>query len=169
MKPLLIIILLFSVLGIAGCAEKWEPKPLTVTELIAGKEKKVWKFYAIEVIDEGELDGPYSASDLYQTCDRDNEYIFYNNEEKLYEYTGGAIKCNNGDPDVLLEHSWSYTTANATFEFALPINLFGALYILPFTVKKLAADEMILEIYFDNLYQDGTDASYRVTLRSTDY
>lgn len=149
-----------------GCAEKWEPKPLTVTQLIAGAEKKVWKFHSIEVIDEGEIDGPISVSEIYLPCGRDNEYIFYNNEEKTFEYTSGAVKCSNDEPDLILEHFWSYTTSDATFEFPLPIGLFGGIYVLPFTVKKLTETEMVLEVYFSKVYVEEMDASYRITLKS---
>jgi hypothetical protein len=150
-----------------GCAEKWEPKPLTVTRMIAGAEKKVWKFSSIEIIDEGETDGePITARDLFLPCARDNEYVFYNNEEKTYEYTSGTIKCSPTESNILIEHVWSYTTANATFEFALPLALFGDIYILPFTVKKLTETEMVLEVYFSKVYVDETDASFRLVLRS---
>ncbi len=151
---------------LSGCAEKWEPKPLTMTQLIAGKDKKIWKFSAIEIIDEGEVEGPISANEVYLPCSRDNEYIFYNNQEKTFEYTDGAVKCSASDPDVLLKDSWSYTTANATLEFALPLALFGNIYILPFTVKKLTDTEMVLEIYFTKFYVDEINASYRITLKS---
>ncbi len=151
---------------LSGCVEKWEPKPLTVTQLIAGNEKKVWKFHSIEIIDEGEVEGPYSASEIYLPCSRDNEYIFYNNEEKTFEYTSGTIKCSTSESDVLLSDAWSYTTVDATLEFALPLALFGDIYILPFTVKKLTDTEIVLEVYFTKVYVEETDASYRVTLRS---
>lgn len=151
---------------LTGCAEQWEPKPLTMTQLIAGKEKKVWKFHSIEIIDEGEIEGPISASELYLPCARDNEYIFYNNEDKTYEYTSGTIKCTPTEENILLEHFWSYRAAGSTFEFALPLALFGDIYILPFTVKKLTETEMILEVYFSKVYIDETDASFRVVLRS---
>lgn len=151
---------------LSGCTEEKEPKPLTVTQLIAGTEKKVWKFYSIEIVDEGEIEGPYSAGEIYLPCSRDNEYVFYNNEDKIFEYTSGSVKCSTSEPEVLLEHVWSYTTANATFEFVLPLELFGALYVLPFTVKKLTETEMVLEVYFSKIYLEETDASYRVVLRS---
>lgn len=159
-------LLVVLALTLFGCSEKWEPKPLTVTQLIAGEEKKVWQLSSLEIIDEGEVEGPYTPRDLYETCARDNEYIFYNNEEKKYEFTSGAVKCSPNEPAVLLEHEWSYTTVNSTFEFALPIALFGDIYILPFTVKKLTDVEMVLEVYFSKVYVDETDASFRVVLRS---
>lgn len=162
------VILLLTTLAYfwTGCAEKWEPKPLTVTQLIAGTEKKVWKFHSIEIIDEGEVEGPISVNEIYLPCARDNEYVFYNNEEKTFEYTSGAIKCTNDEPEVLLDYFWSYTTANATFEFPLPLELFGAIYILPFTVKKLTDTEMVLEVYFSKIFVDEIDASYRITLKT---
>ncbi len=158
--------MLAAVFLLSGCAEKWEPKPLTMTQLIAGKEKKIWKFHAIEIIDEGEVEGPISSNEIFLPCSRDNEYIFYNNQDKTFEYTSGAIKCSTSEPDVLIDDAWSYTTVDATLEFALPLALFGGIYILPFTVKKLTDTEMVLEVYFTKIYVDETDASYRVTLRS---
>lgn len=155
-----------AALFLSGCTEKWEPKPLTMTQMIAGKEKKTWKFHSIEIIDEGEVEGPISASEVYLPCSRDNEYIFYNNPDKTFEYTSGTIKCSPSDPDVFIKDSWSYTTADATLEFALPLALFGNIYILPFTVKKLTDTEIVLEIYFTKFYVDEIDASYRVTLRA---
>ncbi|GAA4435929.1 hypothetical protein GCM10023091_13170 [Ravibacter arvi] len=149
-----------------GCVEKWEPKPLTVTQLIAGKEQKKWKFSSIEVIDEGTVEGPISAGEIYLPCERDNEYIFKNNEEKTFEFTSGSVKCTNTEPEVLLEHNWSYTTVNSTLEFPLPLALFGGVYILPCNVKKLTETEMVLEIYFSKVFVEEIDASYRITLRS---
>ena len=137
-----------------------------MTQMIAGKDKKIWRFHAIEIIDEGEVDGPISANDVLLPCSKDDEYIFYNNDEKTFEYTSGTIKCDISQEDVLLSDAWSYTTANATLEFAFPIDLFGAVYVLPFTVKSLTDTEMVLEVYFTKVFVEEINASYRVTLRS---
>lgn len=149
-------------LTLGGCSESLDPKPLTYTQLLTGTEKKAWSLVSVEVIDEGEASGPIPASNFFNNaCEADDQYVFYANGERKYEYTNGPTKCATSEPDILLTDTWAFTNANATLEFAFP--LLGG--IVPFTVKSLTSTSMTIEIYLDN-FQD-IDASYRFVFSSS--
>ena len=151
-------------LFLSGCSEINEPKPLTYSQLLTGKEKKIWSLVSFEVIDEGEGSGIIPANNLFNgaACEADDQFVFYANAERKYEYTNGPTKCASGEPDVLLTDSWNFTNANATLEFAFPVLSTGK---VPFVVKSLTETSMTIEIYLDDI--QGIDASYRFTLYST--
>ena len=160
---LLTIVLGLLTLALAGCSEVTEPKPLTYTQLLTGKEKKTWTLVSFEVIDEGEESGPVPASRLFNNaCEADDQFVFYANAERKYEYTNGPTKCASSEPDVLLTDTWTFTNATATLEFAFPLLSSGK---LPYIVKSLTETSMTIEIYLDEL--DNIDASYRFVLSST--
>jgi hypothetical protein len=149
-------------LTLGGCSETIEPKPLTYTQLLTGTEKKAWSLVSFEVIDEGEASGPIPARNLFNNpCEADDQYVFYANGERRYEYTNGPTKCASNEPDVLYTDSWTLVNANATLEFAFPL-LGGP---LPYTVKSLSSTSMTLEIYLDDF--QGIDASYRFVFSSS--
>jgi hypothetical protein len=151
--------ILTLLMGMAGCSETIEPKPLTYSQLLTGTEKKAWSLTSFQVIDEGEESSLVPARNLFNgTCEADDQYVFYANSERRYEFTNGASKCAPSEPDVLLTDQWTFTNANATLEFAFP--LLNAK--LPFIVKSLTATNMTLEIYFGDI-----DASYRFVFTSS--
>lgn len=154
-----------SLLFLGGCSEKTEPIPLTYSQLLTGKEKKIWSLESYEVIDEGEASGVIPASNLFDpraSCEADDQFVFYANAERKYEYINGPTKCSSSEPDVLLTDNWNFTNANATLEFAFPVLSTGP---LPFIVKSLTETSMTIEIYLDDV--QGIDASYRFTLSSS--
>ncbi len=152
-----------SLLFLCGCSEVTEPTPLTYTQLLTGKEKKTWSLVSFEVIDEGKGSGTLPANRLFNgACEADDQFIFYANAERKYEYTNGPTKCSPTEPDVLLTDSWNFTNANATLEFAFPVLSTGK---VPFIVKSLTETSMVIEIYLDDI--QGIDASYRFTLASS--
>lgn len=153
----------FILLTLGGCSETIEPKPLTYSQLLTGKDKKTWTLVSFEVLDEGVASGPIPASNLFNNnCEADDQFVFYANGERKYEYTNGPTKCSADEPDVLLTDTWTLTNANATLEFAFPVLSTGA---LPFTVKSLTTTSMTIEIYLDNF--QGIDASYRFVFSSS--
>ncbi|WP_373514947.1 hypothetical protein [Persicitalea sp.] len=159
---LLTIILGLLTVGLAGCSEIKEPTPLTYTQLLTGKEKKTWSLTSFEVIDDGEESGPVPASQLFSNaCEADDQFVFYANAERKYEYINGPTKCASSEPDVLLEDTWTFVNATATLEFAFPLLSSGK---LPYIVKSLTENSMTLEIYLDEL--DNVDASYRFVFTS---
>jgi len=152
-----------SLLLLSGCSENTEPKPLTYTQLLTGKEKKTWSLVSFEVIDEGEGSGTIPANNLFNgACEADDQFVFYANAERKYEFVNGPTKCSSSEPDILLTDSWNFTNANATLEFAFPVLSTGK---LPFIVKSLTETSMTIEIYLDDI--QGIDASYRFTLSSS--
>lgn len=162
-KRLPTIALAIMVLGLAGCSEQTEPKPLTYTQLLTGKEKKTWSLVSFEVIDGGEESGVIPASELFgNNCEADDQFVFYANAERKYEYTNGPTKCTSSEPDVLFTDTWNFVNATATLEFVFPI--FGnAKY--PYIVKSLTEDKMVIELYLDEI--DQVNASYRFVLNSS--
>lgn len=152
------------VMLMGSCSESLEPNPLRVTELITGKDKKTWVVQAVEVIDEGKVSGSVNFQSLVRNaCRRDDAYVFYNNDERKFEYTNGASKCSATEDDILLEDEWEYQTANATLVVALPISayIFGDILIFPYVVKKITDKEMILELYESKVFADPSNLSYR--------
>lgn len=149
------ILALFAI----SCSEKLEPQPLTYTQVLTGKEKKTWTLTSATIVDEGDkFDIP--GNQLLASCQLDDQFVFYANEEKKLEYTNGATKCRSTEPDLLITDVWQFTPANSTLEMGIP-RLFGGSK-LPFIVKTLTETSMILEIYFGDI-----DASYRFTFAST--
>ncbi len=149
-------------LTLAGCSEISEPKPLTYTQLLTGAEMKTWSLTSFEVIDDGEESGPVPASQLFSNaCEADDQFVFYANAERKYEYINGPTKCSSSEPDVLLTDTWSFVNATATLEFAFPLLSSGK---LPYIVKSLTENSMTLEIYLDEL--DNVNASYRFVFTS---
>ncbi len=152
----------FLLLTLGSCSEPFEPKPATYSQLLTGKEKKSWTLVSFEVLDEGVASGPIPASNLFSNnCEADDQYVFYANGEKKFEYTNGATKCATSEPDILVTDTWTLTNANATLEFAFP--LLGG--VVPFTLKSLTSTSMTIEIYLDNF--EGIDASYRFVFSSS--
>jgi hypothetical protein len=163
MKTSRLFTIVLALLTLAGCSEIIEPKPLTYTQLLTGAEKKTWTLTSYEVIDDGEASGPIPASQLFNnTCEADDQFVFYANAERKYEYVNGPTKCATSEPEVLLEDTWSFINATATLEFVFPI--FGNVKY-PYIVKSLTENKMIIELYLDEL--DNVNASYRFVLSSS--
>ncbi|GHB59106.1 hypothetical protein [Persicitalea jodogahamensis] len=162
LNRLLIVASGLFILILSGCSETTDPKPLTYTQLLTGTEKKTWSLTSFEVIDDGEESGPVPASQLFNnTCEADDQFVFYANAERKYEYINGPTKCSSSEPDVLLADTWSFVNATATLEFAFPLLSSGR---LPYIVKSLTETSMTLEIYLDEL--DNVNASYRFVFTS---
>lgn len=163
MKISHLLTIVLALLTLAGCSEITEPKPLTYTQLLTGTEKKSWSLVSYEVIDGGEESGVIPASRLFNdNCEADDQFVFYANAERKYEYINGPTKCASSEPDVLLEDTWSFVNATATLEFVFPV--FGNVKF-PYIVKSLTENRMVIELYLDEL--DQVDASYRFVLSST--
>lgn len=157
----IIYLLLFGVIALmaSSCSEKFEPKPMTYSQLLTGKEKKTWVLSSLTIVDQKD---PFdlAGSDVLNPCQLDDQFVFYANEEKKLEYTNGPTKCSTTEPEILITDVWQLTTANATLEMGIP-RLFGG-FKLPFIVKSLTETSMVLEYYFGDI-----DASYRFKFTSS--
>ncbi|MCU0339065.1 MAG: hypothetical protein MUE30_04215 [Spirosomaceae bacterium] len=154
-------VLTFGVMMVAAssCTEKIEPKPFTYSQLLTGTEKKTWTLSSATIVDEGDkFDIP--GRELLSACQLDDQFIFYANEERKLEYSNGSTKCRTTEPDLLFTDSWELTQANATLVMAIP-RIFGG-FLVPFTVKTLSENTLVLEVFFDDI-----DASYRFTFTSS--
>lgn len=160
MKKSMLIAFVGIIIGaLSGCTEKLDPKPLTYSQLLTGTEKKAWVLSAVTIVDEKD---PYDlkGSDVLEACQLDDQFVFYANAEKKMEYTNGATKCRTTEAEILITDVWQLTSANATLEMGIP-RLFGG-FKLPFIVKTLTENTMVLEYYFGDV-----DASYRFKFTST--
>ncbi|MRS65751.1 hypothetical protein [Larkinella terrae] len=148
----------------SGCAEKLEPKPPTYSQLLTGTDKKTWRLVSIEVVDQGQKSGIIPVQNALSACRGDDQYVFYADESRKLSYLNGSLKCSATEPDTLFEDSWALINANATLEFVIPV---FANSVLPYTIKNLTATSMTVEIYFEKIYTDPVNASYRFTFNST--
>jgi hypothetical protein len=130
-------------LVLLSCTESVEPKPYIYTEIFTGKSNKTWKLDRFIERKSGEADQQYGLD----ICQRDDLYVFYANEEKLFEVDNGNVICFDGDPDLLLSYTWEFNQANASLTMVLP-NLFGY-FIIPFTVKDVSKTDMELELFLN--------------------
>jgi hypothetical protein len=160
MKNFILFFVVVLIAGVASsCSEKLEPKPLTYSQLLTGTEKKTWTLSSLTIVDQKD---PFdlAGNQVLDACELDDQFIFYANEEKKMEYANGPSKCSSNEPDVLITDVWQLTNANATLEMGIP-RIFGG-FKLPFIVKTLDANTMVLEYYFGDI-----DASYRFKFTSS--
>ncbi|MBC3786140.1 hypothetical protein [Spirosoma utsteinense] len=160
MRTLLRFLLIPVLFGglFSRCTEKIEPKPITYSQLLTGTEKKTWRIVSLQVFDEGQGSGaiPIAQSGV-DPCIYDDLCTFYADDERKFEASEGASKCNAADPDIYLTDTWTLVNANASLEFYLPV-LNGK---FPWTIKNLTASVLTIEYYFADI-----DASYRFTLNA---
>ena len=161
MKTYIRYTVLFGMLTLLGssCTEKIEPKPMTYTQLLTGTEKKAWVLSSLTIIDQKD---PFElpGNQVLDPCELDDQFVFYANEEKKMEYSNGSTKCRTTEPEILITDVWQLTNANATLEIGIP-RIFGG-FKLPFIIKTLTENSMVLEYYFGDI-----DASYRFTFTSS--
>ncbi len=88
----------------------------------------------------------------YAGCEGDDRYIFYANDERLFEVTNGRTACDPDESgieetDLLLSYSWEYNTSTTSLSIVLP-HLFGYVEI-PMTVTKITENTMVLDLAFN--------------------
>ncbi|HZX75184.1 MAG TPA: hypothetical protein VFE57_12230, partial [Cyclobacteriaceae bacterium] len=155
MKRIITIFFICMMTIFVSCEESVTPNPPTFYKIITGNNKKTWKLTALKWTGEGQDDIKYTLGNCY----KDDLYIFYANTEKLYEVTGGTIKCSSDETATLVSDTWSMVNATATLTVVIPIFSDNP---LPFFVQKVTSKEMTLQIYLD---QDNK-YSYVVTMQS---
>ncbi len=153
------LLVFVSIVGLfSQCSERIEPKPVTYSQLLTGTDKKAWRLVSYQIIDEGVASPVVSAQTGFPPCVADDQYVFYANDERRFEVTEGATKCDPSDPDIFVTDTWALVNANATLQFLFPL-LAGESY--PFTIKNLTDRVLTIEYYFPDI-----DASYRFTFNA---
>jgi hypothetical protein len=153
-----VIILFYAALFGSSCSEEVKPITYDYTTVFTGKNNKVWKVDKLVVREQGEDDVTQSLS----SCEKDDEYIFHNNAERLFEVHNGNLECASGEGDVLVSYVWAFTNSSATLTMVLP-HIFGN-FLIPFIVKNATDDTMELEIYLD----DEATISYVLFFKAVD-
>ena len=113
--------------------------------------------------DNGKPSPTYNARDIIDPCFADDQYVFYANEEKKFEISEGSSRCDPRDPDVYFTDNWTFINANAQIEFLFPVL---ANQVLPYVVKTLTANTLVVELYEQNL-GSPYKISYRITFTSS--
>lgn len=147
-----IVILLLAVC----CTESADPVPYSYTHVLTGDSHKVW-------IIEGLFLRQGSQSEQRITldaCERDDQYYFYNNAERLFEVNNGNVKCANDEPTTLVSYNWAFNNGTATLTMVMP-HIFGN-FLIPFIVKRANNTDLELEIFLD----EGNTISYVVYLKA---
>lgn len=104
-------------------------------------------------------DGKNTLNFSVASCIRDNLYIFYANEERLYEVDNGSSKCNSNEAQALISDVWSLNSATSTLTIIFPLLSDNA---LPFTLRSLKSNELVFDIYLDN----EEKYTYKITMTS---
>jgi hypothetical protein len=139
--PTLLLYSLFFILG--GCSEKFEPTPLTYSQLLSGTTSKTWKLTGYSIVEPGKqpLTIDVNDPDDPDYCIYDELYTFYADEGRTFEISQGDDKCIDG-PDIYYTGSWSIVNANATINFGTPIFGIGG-----YTIKRLNDRSMTVELF----------------------
>lgn len=150
------LIMLLALLILLSCSEEKQVTPLTYPRVFTGEKQKTWVIDRVLVRKKGTADQPIDLS----LCELDDRYTFKADEERSFVITNGAIKCEDTEEDIYVEHFWSFVNAGAVLSIAMP-RLFGN-FIVPFIVMEATKDRLVLEIFAD---QENT-ISYQVVMRS---
>lgn len=150
------IVGLLLILGVASCSEEITPKPFTFSKLFTGENSKTWKVILFEETLNGKIIDRFTIP-----CVADDQYKFYANPERRTDFKAGSSKCFNPAEPALITDTWSYQSGTTTLTMLLPI---FSDFSLPFIVKKIEEDDMVLEIFFG----DNSEGSYRIHFDAID-
>jgi hypothetical protein len=152
MRTKKILIFAFSALVTIAlsCSEDIKPTPFTFSKNFTGKSDKTWTVDKLVLRETGKKDQTLALN----SCESDDLYKFYANDEKLFEVYNGSKKCATDEDDLMVTYQWSYASANANLTMVVP-HIFGN-FVIPFIVKKVDSDEMQLEIFLN----EGNTISY---------
>jgi hypothetical protein len=147
---------IISLALLAACTEQPEVTPYEYPRIFTGDEKKGWSIRSYQYTEEG------SATQTGQLaeCIEDDLYIFYANTERKMEIREGNTTCSEGDPDLIAEGTWSFSNTGATMTIPFPLLVDG---VLPFIVREVDDDELVLEIFFND-----NKSSYRFNFVEAD-
>lgn len=126
-----------------SCSDDQEKVEPSFYQMLTGSSKKVWRMTSLQWTGEGKSPLTFSIPN----CIRDDMYIFYANEERLFEVDNGPTKCDNNEDQIVISDVWSLNSATATLTLIFPLLSDNP---LPFTIRSLKIDEMVFDIYIDN-------------------
>lgn len=148
---LVMMVMIFS------CTENIEPTPFDYTKVISGETSKTWNLTSISFTNEGDPDWK-----LTDACWSDDEYTFYRDDVRTFEFKTGSNKCDPAESSFTLTDTWSFSNASATLYMVIPLL---ADIPLPYTVVDVDRNDLELQIYFD---EAGTQ-SYLIKFESDDF
>ena len=148
---------------LTSCKEDNEVTPYTYSQIFSGEKQKTW---VVEDVLEAKV-GEEGISFEFPPCMLDDRYTFKADSERSFIVDNGSAPCAVGegeDPeeDVYVEATWSFVNSGAVLTIPIP-RIFGNFYI-PFTVREVSSNRMVLEIFAD---QEAT-ISYQVVMTSVD-
>jgi hypothetical protein len=158
MKAKAIPLVLLGLMLLGSCTEEIKPKKYTYSQLLTGQNNKTWKLNRIALRQAGKEEETLSLA----PCQSDDRYIFYSNDEKLYEVKNGSQKCDQEEESLLLSYEWSFTNANANLTMVIP-HVFGY-FLIPFIVKSIDNADMEVEVFLD----EEATVSYVLFFKRTD-
>lgn len=127
---------------ILSCSQGVDPTPLDYTKIISGEVSKTWKLRSISFRNAGDPD--WKLSD---PCWADDDYTFYRDAERKYEFKSGSVKCDATEQKVTITDTWAFINANSTLFFVMPLLSENA---LPFTVVDIDKNDLTLEFFFND-------------------
>ncbi len=152
----LFYLLLPALITFSGCTEEVTPTPYTYTKFFTGENSKTWKLKILEETLDGKVIDRFTIS-----CAADDRYIFFAETGHAFQAITGNNRCST-EEQGLIEDVWTFNNASATLTMVLPF--FGVFSPLPFIVRDVDKNGMVLEIFLD---QENTN-SYRIHLDVVD-
>lgn len=149
MKKATIYLLILFGLSTIQCSESIEETPYTYSQMLTGEESKSWRLTEMFLLQDDFESLDYN---IFSECFDDDEFVFYNNAQKLYEAKQGSRRCFEGD-DVYLTDRWYIVNATATISFPLthllllPIELTD----INLTIISMSERRMVLEFPYQDL------------------
>lgn len=135
---------------VISCSESLDPTPFEYSQIFSGRVSKTWSLRSIAFRNTGDDDWK-----LTEACWSDDAYIFYRDAERKFEFKSGSTKCDPQESKVTITDTWSFSNANATLSFIIPILSDNA---LPFTVVDVDNNDLTVEIFFN----DAGSQSYQM-------
>ena len=141
-----------------ACSEKNEVTPLTYPQVFTGEVKKAWSIRNVQFVHTGSGTQTFSLD----PCVTNDLYVFYNNPERTLQVLAGATKCEEGDPDLIGESSWSFVNATATLIMIFPLLQNPPYSQIPCIVKEVDDTKMVVDVYLD----EKRESAYRFNFKA---
>lgn len=149
MKNCAFLLLLAIGVVFTSCKED-DPEPLkaeTQAVLLAGEKgsSKTWKL----VSGTQQVNASSEVQITFDDCQLDDLFKFTNNDAQDYEMRGGALKCDDSDPDLLEEGTWAFTLDGSMVVILSNRTAISGLfnfYALPFPAEVLSLSDTSMSL-----------------------